>query len=187
PILTKSILKEYGERSFVREVVDLSNYFKDATSGSTGQPLQVWRSPMARSLQIARWLRVLILNGYRLTDKVLSFTSPARLNEGKSVFQHVGLLRRQPVDYCLAPDQLLKAVLSYKPDVIYGNRSQIDLVAHESIRCGHEIPPIKLVVVGAEVVRDQHRRLYEQVYKAPVIEFYGSVELGIIAFQIDQD
>jgi len=183
PILTKDLLKQHGVRRFVREGVDVERFFKDATSGSTGTPLQVWRSPKARSLQLARWLRVLLANGYRLTDKVLSFTSPARLKEGKTPLQRLGLLRRKAVDYCLSPKQLLQAVVDYRPEVIYGNRSQIDLVAHEVMKSGAKLPPIKLVVVGAEIVRDHHRRLYEEVYQAKVVEFYGSVELGIIAFE----
>lgn len=183
PVLTKRMLREHGVPSFVQEGVDLTRYFRDATSGSTGQPLQVWRSPMARSLQVARWLRVLVSNGYKFTDKVLSFTSPARLSEGKSILRHIGLFRRQPVNYLLPPTELLDAVIEYGPQVIYGNRSQIDLVASEVLRRGLKLSSLKLVVVGAEVVRAHHRRTYQMAYDVPVVEFYGSVELGVMAFQ----
>lgn len=186
PILNKSILKEHGERSFVQEKADLFQYFKDATSGSTGQPLQIWRSPMARSLQIARWLRVLMLNGYQFTDRVLSFTSPDRLEAGKSILQRFGLLRRQPVNFSLPAEKLLEAVLAYQPDVIYGNRSQIDLVAMEILDRGCTCLPVKFILVGAEIIREHHRRLYEKAYQSRVVEFYGSVEVGIIAFETKQ-
>ncbi|GAH74773.1 unnamed protein product, partial [marine sediment metagenome] len=75
PVLTKDIVKERGEKTFVCEDVDISKYYMDATSGSTGIPLRVWREPWARAIQIVKWLRVMMVNGYSLTDRVFSLTS----------------------------------------------------------------------------------------------------------------
>lgn len=183
PVITRSMLREHGERAFVREGADLSRYFKDATSGSTGQPLRVWRDPAARSLQVARWLRVLMVNGYRFTDRVLAFTAPARLAEGRSPLQKFGLLRRQTIPFSVSPKEMLEALMSHRPDVVYGNRSQIDLLAMELIARACPPPPLKFIVVGAEVIREHHRRLYERAFRTRVVECYGSVELGIIAFE----
>lgn len=183
PILDKQLIRRVGARAFVQEGADLASAFEDHSSGSTGVPLQIWRSPLARSLQMARWMRVLRVNGYQLTDKVLSFTSPARLGAGRSALQRVGLLRRRPVNFSLTPSQLLDAVLEYGPDVIYGNRSKLDLVAMEALKRGCRVPPVKFVAVGAEVIRDANRRLYESAFHCRVVESYGSVELGIIAFE----
>ncbi|MBK8401749.1 MAG: hypothetical protein IPL29_12035 [Propionivibrio sp.] len=81
-VTVKTDIKSSPE-SFVRaeESDRLARYFSDRTSGSTGMPLTVYRSPKERAVQIAKWLRVLVLSGYRPTDKVLSYTSPGRLAE----------------------------------------------------------------------------------------------------------
>jgi phenylacetate-CoA ligase len=183
PILTKDILKERGEREFVRRGVELSRYFSDATAGSTGKPLSVWRNPYARAVQIAKWLRVLYANGYKPTDRVFSLTSPARLQEGRSILQRFGLFRRQPVDYLLPHEKLVDAMLAYKPHVIYANRSHLDLMAAELLRRGVKCNTLKMVIAGSEVVRERNRKLYREAFQAEVVEFYGTVEMGTLAFE----
>jgi len=183
PILTKETIKKYGEEAFVREGADLSKYFMDATSGSTGIPLRVWRDPWARALQIAKWLRVMRVNGYRLTDRVMSLTSPARLNEGKTILRHLGLLRRHAVDYLLPPEVMLEELLAYKPDVLYGNRSHLDLLCHEAQKRNIRYEDLKLILTGAEIVRESSRRLYRNTFNCDIVEYYGSIEMGIMAFE----
>jgi phenylacetate-coenzyme A ligase PaaK-like adenylate-forming protein len=77
PVLTKQILKDTDLRAFVRksDFEHLDDYFCDTTSGTTGLPLIIYRDRYARALQVAKWLRVLFNNGYRPTQRVLSFTS----------------------------------------------------------------------------------------------------------------
>ena len=95
PITTKEVLKQKGTTAFVKEGSDLSHCFSDATSGSTGVPLQVYRAPYEYAVhRIAKWLRVLFINGYTVHHKVMSLTSPARLEEGRSVMQRLGIMRR---------------------------------------------------------------------------------------------
>lgn len=172
-------------QSFVQEneADRLQTYFSDRTSGSTGMPLTVYRFPDERTVQVAKWLRVLMLNGYRPTDKVLSFTSPGRLAEGRSILQRFGLLRRQAVDYTLPPEILADALLGYRPDVVYGVRTSLLMVAEELLRRGMPVPPIKLFVAGGEVIDAQTRSLCREVFGTEVTETYGSVEMGVMAFQ----
>ncbi len=137
---------------FVRasEEGHLQEYFFDRTSGSTGMPLSVYRSPWEREIQIAKWLRVMFLNGYRPTDKVFSCTSPGRLTEGRSVLQRFGLFRRRAVDYTLPVGSLIDALLDYGPDVVYGVRTSLVLAAEELLRRGVPAPTVKLLVSGGK-------------------------------------
>lgn len=171
--------------SFVQaqEADRLERYFSDRTSGSTGMPLTVYRSPRERDIQIAKWLRVLFLSGYRPTDKVLSFTSPGRLAEGRSVLQRFGLLRRKAVDYTLPPEALADELLQYRPDVVYGVRTSLLMVAEELERRGIKAPPIKLLVAGGEVIDAQTRQRCREVFGADITETYGTVEMGVMAYQ----
>ncbi len=172
-------------QSFVQinEADRLQTYFSDRTSGSTGMPLTVYRSSNERTVQVAKWLRVLVLNGYRPTDKVLSFTSPGRLAEGRSILQRFGLLQRQAVDYTLPPDALAEALIRYQPDVIYGVRTSLLMVAEEFARRRLPAPPIKLLIAGGEVIDAQTKSLCREVFGTEVTETYGSVEMGVMAYQ----
>jgi phenylacetate-coenzyme A ligase PaaK-like adenylate-forming protein len=165
------------------ESARLEHFFSDRTSGSTGMPLTVYRSPRERETQIAKWLRVLIVNGYRPTDKVLSFTSPGRLAEGRSALQRFGLLQRKAIDYTLPTETLADEVLQYRPDVVYGVRTSLLMVAEELERRGIQIPPSKLLVAGGEVIDAQTRQQCRRVFGTDITETYGTVEMGVMAYQ----
>lgn len=184
-VTTKTDIKTYGLHEFVHEdeFRNLRKYFSDRTSGSTGVPLTVYRSPYERAIQVAKWLRVLFLNGYSARDKVLSFTAPRRIAEGQSLVQRLGLFRRLAVDSTLGAQQLTDAIVRYKPDLIYGVRSVLELAALE-FQCRNIRPDsIKRVVVGGETVYEHTRRLIREELGGKVVEMYGSVELGVMAYQ----
>lgn len=183
PITTKRTFKENEEREFIQEDTELSLCYQDATSGSTGVPLQVYRNAYERSLQMAAWLRVLFMNGYSVFDKVLSFTSPRRLKDGQSLVQHFGLLRRQAVDYRLSAEEMTNRLLAYQPDLVYGNRAQLDLVALELQKRGVRPEGLKILIGGAEVIHERNRQLYRDHFGVELAEFYGSVEMGTMAYE----
>lgn len=146
-------------------------------------PLTVYRAPREREVQIAKWLRVLMLSGYRPTDKVLSFTSPGRLAEGRSVLQRFGLFRRKAIDYTLPTETLANEVLQYRPDVVYGVRTSLLTVADELERRGVKIPPLKLLVAGGEVIDAHTRQHCRNAFGTDIMETYGTVEMGVMAYQ----
>jgi phenylacetate-coenzyme A ligase PaaK-like adenylate-forming protein len=184
PVTSKADVKTSPE-SFVqaKELHRLHRYFSDRTSGSTGTPLTVYRAPRERAIQIAKWLRVLILNGYRPTQKVLSFTSPGRLNEGRSVLQRLGVFGRKAVDYTLPPEVLVDQLLDYRPDVVYGVRTSILIVADELKRRAAPTPPIKLLIAGGEVVDAHTRQRARATFGVDITETYGTVEMGVMGYQ----
>lgn len=184
PPMTKSELKQ-SPKKFVQQNASerLNNFFEDHTSGSTGTPLTVYRSPKERDIQIAKWLRALILNDYRLTDKTLSLTSPSRLEEGRSLLQHFGLLRRMPVDYTLPAENIVDALIAYQPDVIYGVRTGLVRIAEELKRRHISPPPTKLLIAAGEIIDTESRRLCHDVFGVDITETYGTVEMGVMAYQ----
>lgn len=183
PITTKNTFKK-NVAALIKEGSDLSQCYKDSTSGSTGIPLEIYQTPYEHTLQIAKWLRVLFINGYSVFDKVMSFTSPRRLKEGQSILQHLGILRRLPVDYRLSPGEMTDIFFRYKPHVLYGNRAQLDLVALELARRGIRPENLKLLLGGAEIIHERNRQLYRDSFGVEMIEFYGAVEMaGNMAYE----
>jgi len=184
-ITTKQTLKEQELTAFLKEDSDISSCFSDATSGSTGIPIKVYRSTYERAVQVAKWLRVLLVNGYSPRHRVMSLTSPARLTEGRSIIQKFGLMRRLAVDYLRSPEEMVAILLDYKPHVLYGNRSHLDFMALELKR--RKIQPdeltLQLLVGAAEVFRDRNRQLYLNHFGAKLVETYGTVEMGIMAYE----
>lgn len=185
PPMDKSDLKQ-RLKEFIQQgaAEHLNDFFKDRTSGSTGTPLAVYRSAHERDIHISKWLRVLILNGYRPTDKTLSFTSPSRLEDGRSILQHFGLLRRKTVASTLSPRDSVDAILKYRPSIVYGVRTSLMAVANE-LCCRHITTPlIKLLVATGEVVDPETRQRCREAFGVDITETYGTVEMGVMACQL---
>lgn len=184
PITTKQTIKQKDITAFVREGSDLARYSYDATSGSTGIPLRIYRTPDERATQIARWLRVLFVNGYSIRDKVMAPVGPHRATEQDSMLQRFGLLRRRTLDYVqYSIADMVDQFLTYKPDVLYANRAHLDLMALELRRRGLQAQGLKILIGTAEIIHEHNRQLYREQFGAEVIDTYGAWEMGNMAYE----
>jgi phenylacetate-CoA ligase len=183
PITKRQDLKKNNHLMFLKNRVYNKNLYSLSTSGSTGIPLKIFQSYYELAFRRAKWLRVLFINKYSIKNKVLSLTASIRLCEGKTVLQKFGLLRRLTVDFLLPPDKLAEIFLKYKPNVLYGHRSPIDLLALELIKRKIKPKGLKLVLVGGEIINEYNRSLYNQAFGIDPIEFYGSEEMGLMAHE----
>lgn len=183
PVTRKQTLKEKGITAFVREGSDLSRASVDSTSGSSGIPIKVYKSTHERSLQIAKWMRVLYKNGYSVRHRTMALVAPDR-NKAGTVVQRLGFFRLLTVDYLNSlPEEMVDILLDYQPQVLYGNRSHLDLVALELMHRGVRADGVRLVVGGGEVIPESSRRLYRQIFGVELIESYGTVEMGVMAYE----
>jgi len=80
--------------------------------------------------------------------------------------------------------QIVNILIDYDPQVLHGNRSHIDLIAMELLKRGIRPNGVKLIVVGAEIIHEKSRNLYKQAFGMDAIECYGSVEMGVMAYEI---
>ena len=185
PILTKEIIRRHGKEAFLRRGADLSRCHLEHSTGSTGSPLEVWRTPYARALQLARYMRVLLANSYRPSYRVLGFRPIDKpVSQDESLLQRLGLLKWRKVDLKLPPEILTDEFLAFQPDVLYGNRIQLDLVCQELGKRGIRYGRLKLALPGGEVLLKSQAQRYREVLGGDVAETYGSAEFGIMAFQI---
>jgi phenylacetate-CoA ligase len=183
PITTKQDLKANNQMMFLKDGTCTKNLYYSSTSGSAGIPLKIFLSHNELAFRIAKWLRVLFVNKYSIKNKVLALTVPLKINEGKTFLQKFGLLRRLAVNLLIPSDKLAEIFLSYKPHVLYGNSSPINLLALELIKRKTKIEVPKLVLIGGEIIHKHNRNLYKQAFGIYPTEFYGSEEMGVMAFE----
>jgi phenylacetate-CoA ligase len=184
PITKKEIIKQRKVRDFIMQNKDLSGCLRDTTSGSTGIPLVVYRTRYERAFQIAKFLRILFLNGYSMSNKVMSLTRPDKLTEGRSVVQRFGFLRRNAIDFLrYSPEEMVDILIEYKPDVLYGNRAHLELMALELQRRGIQCDSLKIVLTTGEAIHENTRRLCQKKFGVDPVETYGSIEMGIMGYE----
>lgn len=182
PVNTKEERKR-SKDDFLMEGIDLDQCFCTHTSGSTGIPLQIYRTPYERAVQIAKWMRVLFLNGYHPGYKTMSLSSPRSVGLKPSLIQKMGLFRRKIIDFLLLPEDLADALLEYKPHLLYGNRQQLDFIALELQRRNIKLNTLKLLVETGAIIRYNHRKFHQEQFGTPLVESFGSEEAGIIAHE----
>jgi len=185
PILTKQILKETDVEALIRksDFEHLDGCFCDLTSGTTGLPLKIYREHYARDLQVAKWLRVLFENGYRPTQRVLSFTPQTQLAVGRSLIQRLGLFRRHVIGYDMNPERAFDAIQAYRPHVLYGLPTGFEFLFDAMEQRSGRLNGVKLVVMTGEMIHERIRERCRLFTGVDVTESYGTVEMGVMAYQ----
>ena len=183
PILTKEELRTHP-RAFVADDRDVRNMFHQRTSGTTGTPLNLWRTRTTQeawyALATARTRR---WHGVARTDRW------ARLG-GQPV---VPVERREPPfwvwnaaqrqlylsTYHLAPDLIpdyLDALASYGIVSMSVYTSSAFALAEEALRLGRRDIRMKVIFTNAEPLPDHQRRVISEAFQCPVRETYGMGE-----------
>jgi len=158
-------------------------WYKDGTSGSTGIPLRILRTWDERAYMSGKWMRVLLLNGYNWRDVTFSLPSPHRLQRD-SIVQRFGILKRYTVAYTAPVENMVEMYLKVRPSVIYANKSHLVLMALYCEQNKIELPKPNLCISVAETMDERSKAVLKKFYGAEnLIEAYGAVEFGIIAWQ----
>lgn len=186
PVTTKADIKREGVQAFRREGVNPEVCHLVRTSGSTGIPLEVLRSPRERAEQVALWIRTLRVNGYSPRHKVLALAAPGREGEGRSLLQAFGWLRREVAHYQKPPEEVVDRLLDYRPHVLYGNRHQLELVCLELRRRGRVYDSLRLLISSGFPLRENSRLLFREHLGIDAVNSYGSEETGVLAHETPQ-
>ena len=193
PITTKKIFQRLPITKLVAKDVDINKCIKCRTSGSTGEPLNVFLNKRELSYRVAMQTRVYGLN---LTEKkvnILDCThlppqgSPATIfKKLKQCLNYLGLWRRYYFSLFEEPSELVSKLSEIKPDVIETQPSTLKLIS-EFVRENNitGISP-KSIFTRAELLSREDRKQIETVFGTKLTDLYGIVEFGIVAWECDR-
>ena len=191
PIIEKKDIRG-NEKQFVSTANGMPRISWDSTSGSTGEPFRFGRSEFTYTY--ATLWRGMLRFGIRPGDKRV-------LVKGVDITPQVSLktrLRRWAygqINHCINVDahflsrsdenvvRELKRIIAYGPKYLHGYANSIYVLARTAEQKGIDLAKLKVkaVVTESEKCHDFQREVMERVFKAPVVENYGCVELGMIA------
>ena len=183
PIIDKNLYREFTY-SLVKHNNKYVSYYIDSTSGSTGTPLRIYRSWNERAYMLAKYLRALFLNGYRISDKTYCLPSPHRITITDSILQKLGIMRRYSVAYTEKVEKMVDGYLASAPDFFYANKSQLVKMASYIIENNINIKKPRFYSCVAEVLDINSKKLIESVFGTNMFEIYGAVEFNNLAFQL---
>jgi phenylacetate-CoA ligase len=78
--------------------------------------------------------------------------------------------------------EVFEAYRRTRPSVLYGPLSSLLILARRALEAPSKVAAPRVVVSTAEQLRAAHRDLLGQAFGAPVADFYGMTELGLVAY-----
>lgn len=175
PITTKADLQACRTEEILDRGIAPETLSSEHSSGSTGQPFRVYYDPAYRCIRSLLFFRGLIAAGYRPGQKVQLVTSPGK--------RHKPWLRWHYSSILDPPERLLAELNHARPELLYGCKTALIRLA-EHIR-GARVPAHrpKRVISTAELLNSEDRALLEEEFAAPVFDFYGSTEMGLVGWE----
>lgn len=181
PLLSKDDIRQNGDLLLATNY-DKSRMTRDATSGSTGEPLVLYRAQDYSSADIAAFTRSYRWFGGDMGDKIAWIWG--RRQDGSRLTLMQRIKRERWLDgYTVTPEifqQFAQMLGRWKPTIItgYGNVIYLfaEYLAQQNIR---DIRP-KMVQTTAVPVWPHEREVIERVFQCPVSDRYSSHEAGAI-------
>ena len=176
PIVTKAQLQAELEDDLLSRDRRKSALVSSITSGSTGRPFRTYRDPWLERWRAGYLLRALGTAGYRLGDRLLMVVERAE-RPGTGWTRWRKLTFYDPVDHVLAEINRLR------PAIVYGYVSVLRQVVRLAQERGVAIHRPKAVVTVSETLDPITRQRLGDGFGAPVFDIYGSIEMGVIAWE----
>ena len=149
---------------------------EELSSGSSGEPLAVFKDRAAQLRRRWAFLRALLACGYRPGQRCLLLTSRRSAKWPTVARWSYASIGEDTAALASRLDAL-------QPYVLYGPLSTLELLAAQRTQRTPRPAGPRLVISTAEQLTRQRRATLERGFGAPVADFYGLSELGLVAYR----
>lgn len=188
PMISKNDIMDRGPEKMIDPALKKSTLIVQKTSGSTGIPLEIYRTWVEeRLLNLFRW-RAVFSFGLKIRDTVALVIG----GNNKPIFLH----RLLAAANCFKAFQLdphnndaenfLSDLADQNPDIIIGYPWALGTAADNMTPdLRHRIKP-RLIITGAEMLTPQRRSDISREFNTRVFDTYGSHEFNLIAWECEK-
>lgn len=187
PVLSKKTILDNVEQMINHDYQHLT---ERKTGGSTGMTLHFYKEPDILAKNDAVMWRCYKWYGIEIGDRQARFWGvPVNKKiRNKEKLKDFVLNRIRISAFDISKESCLKQykqIKQFKPAYFYGYTTAIYGFALQMKEAGIDLNELGLqaVICTAEKMYPHHRSLFNEVFKCPVVDEYGSTENGIIAFQ----
>lgn len=176
PRLNKAVLRSSRIEDRVHDQRRGRRLTAERSSGSSGEPMTVYTDRSARRARRWAFLRALLACGYRPGQRCLLLTS-------RRDAPWLAIARWHYASIAADTESLARQLAGLAPRVLYGPLSTLELLAQRLIELRQRPPALRLVVSTAEQLTPRRLATLEQGFGAPVADFYGMTEFGLVAYR----
>jgi phenylacetate-CoA ligase len=177
PVTTKADLRSVPPDALISSRANRRKLRHETSSGSAGAPFTVRYDSAFQHVRNAQFLRALGTAGYRAGRRTLMVTARARDSSLKRLLGWRYASIEDP------PQRLLESLRAVKPVILYGCLTPLRLLAEEISRSVPQGWPLQAVIITAETLDSQTRRLFERTFRCSVFDFYGLTEMGLVGWE----
>ena len=183
PIVEKDEIKRENPRRLVSSEFDLAKLKVVRTSGSTGEPFQVFLNPAEDDWRKAIYMRANISCGQRPRDHWVVLTSPYHFSDTTRIQRKLGIYAQTCVSVFSDVSEQIELVEKARAHVLDGYSGSLFLLAREVQRKGLDSIGPRLIFGTAELIDSESRHRIEKVFGAPYYDQFGCAELDRTAWQ----
>jgi len=183
PLSDKSALSPHPLDDLIASNAARSRLIALSTAGSTGHPLNFCISRREKFLRVVTEWRALSAHGVRLTDKVLQFRNTRHVYRDRFWFQRFGLMHRVFVHFGEPIARRIEIIEREQPTLLQGYPSVLLDIMRSLPEARLKRLPLRYLVSSGEVLDCHARRLLEEAFQIPLIDHYGTMEFGYMAWQ----
>ncbi|MCK4782984.1 MAG: phenylacetate--CoA ligase family protein [Desulfobacteraceae bacterium] len=184
PIMTNSMVKEsarQGELLALGVDTDKCTYLD--SSGSSGNPLRVWKQPLEERLRRAIGLRIFFEHGFRWNHMTVQF----QILPGPSHFlQQFGISKKKWISTEQPIQEQLNQFLEAKAGVVVGTSTALRQIALAVEASNEKFKRPLIVFCAGELLDLETCTAVKRVFKVDPTGLYGQTEVGYMAWQCEQ-
>lgn len=152
------------------------------TSGSTGVPAEILRTPLEEySLQLHR-IRKFRIQGLRPGYRMVSILFAPKKNPSR-LLRALGLTAYAQLDCFREPGDLLRELRRLQPHVLAGYPHVLVRLAAAATEADREKLRPRLILSGGETLSHGARRAVSETFGCPVRDSYGAHECNLVAWE----
>ncbi len=187
PILEKKHLQENDPLEIVTNPADEDDDRRpdwriEVTSGSTGEPLTIYRTWRDLYYIKAKIIRAFRQTGFHFYDRQAVLKSSTESLTGRHWFERFGILRKYWLSVTDPPGYNLRRLQEIRPQHLHGYPSGLLSIA-ELLLEHKQTFSIPVICTGAEVLGPTVRREISEAFRAEIFDLYGVREVGNIAWE----
>jgi phenylacetate-CoA ligase len=193
PVLTKDIIRQQGDRLRARALPDGRKPFMNRTGGSTGEPTVYWQDNYYWDVNVATKLYHFETLGKELGELEMKIWGSDRDivhdTTGWTIKAKTFLYNREIRACARLSDQdmdaLVKDINWLQPRTIWGYTDGLYTLAKYILRSGHPVKAPTALFGGGGTLFPHMRETIQKAFNAPMINMYGSREMGDIACECE--
>jgi phenylacetate-CoA ligase len=183
PLTSKNLLNSLSIDELISRKIELERCRSSATSGSTGIPLTIYFRKKDFTRMNLNWARAFLNGGMKLWHKSVSFKGQKTVREKAYWYERLGIWRGREVSTWRPPEEWLRAIMQWKPQVMLGYVMTLRILAETVEMQQVQAFPPRIIFHTSAILDETSRRYFESVFRAEVIDVYGSFESGCMAWE----